>query len=246
MLSRRVIPVLLLQGERLVKTRRFADPVYLGDPVNAARIFSDKEADELVVLDIEASLAGREPNYDLIAEMAGECFMPVAYGGGVTGVEAAKRIIRSGVEKVVVTSAAARDPVVLSAIADTFGRQAVVAGLEVRAGPDGYRLSAWSGRRPVPMSLDEAVDRYVEAGAGELLLMDAGRDGTMTGYDLELIRQVKRRSPVPVIACGGAGDVAHLTEAFEAGASAAAAGSLFVFFGRRRAVLINYPEGLHA
>lgn len=246
MYQARVIPCLLLRGHGLVKTRKFKDAVYVGDPVNAVRIFSEKEVDELVVLDIDASREGREPNYELIAEIAGECFMPVAYGGGIRSLEQVRRLIRSGVEKVVINSAAAASTDVISQAAGVFGSQAVVAGIDVRKPLiGGYKVVIKSATQDAGVRLDEHVQRLVEAGAGELLLNSVDRDGTMSGYDLDLIRSVTRAVNVPVVACGGAGSLDHLRQAVhEAGASAVSAGSMFVFHGKHRAVLINYPTNI--
>jgi imidazole glycerol-phosphate synthase subunit HisF len=242
----RVIPCLLLRGQGLVKTRKFKDAVYIGDPVNAVRIFSEKEADELVLLDIDASREGREPNYELIAEVAGECFMPVAYGGGIRTLEQVRRLTRCGIEKVVINSAATESTEVITRAAEVFGSQAVVGGVDVRKSLlGGYRVVAKSASVETNLALDEHVRRLVAAGAGEILLNSVDRDGTMSGYDLNLIRSVAGRVDVPVVACGGAGSVEHLREAVrDAGASAVAAGSLFVFQGKRRAVLISYPQDL--
>lgn len=242
----RVIPCLLLRGHGLVKTRKFKDPVYLGDPVNVVRIFNEKEVDELVILDIDASREGREPNYEVIAEIAGECFMPIAYGGGVRTIDQARRLIRCGVEKVVVNSANAESYNVIREAAQVFGSQAVVGAIDVkRALLGGYRVVVKSASVEMKIPLDEHVQALVAAGAGELLLNSVDRDGTMEGYDLSLIRRVSQQVGVPVIACGGAGTVDHLAAAVhEGGASAVAAGSMFVFHGRLRAVLINYPQGL--
>jgi len=242
----RVMPCLLLRGHGLVKTRKFKDPVYLGDPVNAVRIFNEKEVDELVILDIDASREGREPDYEVIAEIAGECFMPVAYGGGVRTLEQARRLIRCGVEKVVVNTAATESYDVIRDAAQVFGRQAVVGAIDVKKTLlGGYRVVAKSASVEVRTPLDEHVQALVAAGAGEIFLNSVDRDGMMEGYDLPLIRRVTQQVNVPVVACGGAGTVEHLaTAVHEGGASAVAAGSMFVFHGRLRAVLINYPQGL--
>ena len=242
----RVMPCLLLRGRGLVKTRRFKDPVYLGDSVNAVRIFNEKEVDELVILDIEASRDGREPDYEVIAEIAGECFMPVAYGGGVRTLDQARRLIRCGVEKVVVNTAATESYDVIRETAQVFGRQAVVGALDVKKNLlGGYRVVAKSASVEVRVSLDEHVQGLVEAGVGEIFLNSVDRDGMMEGYDLPLIRRIVQQVNVPVVACGGAGNLEHLAAAVrEGGASAVAAGSMFVFHGRLRAVLINYPQGL--
>lgn len=244
MLRTRVIPCLLLRGHGLVKTRRFKDAVYVGDPVNAVRIFSEKEVDELVLLDIDATREGREPNYELIAEIAGECFMPVAYGGGVRTLEQVRRLIRSGVEKVVVNSAAYASTEVIRAAAEVFGSQAVVGAVDVRKPFFGaWKPMAKSGTVDAGVTLDAHVQALVKAGAGEIFINSIDRDGTMAGFDLDLIRRVSSAVDVPVIAGGGAGSVDHLREAVQqGGASAVAAGSLFVFHGKHRAVLINYPS----
>ncbi len=246
MMRSRVIPCLLLRGHGLVKTRKFKDPVYVGDPVNAVRIFSEKEVDELVILDIDASVEGREPNYELIAEIAGECFMPVAYGGGITSLEQARRLIRCGIEKVVINSASVVSTGFIRSIADVFGSQAVVGSIDVRKTLLGdYRVSVKSGQVDTRLKPEEHASTLVEAGVGEIFLNSIDRDGLMGGYDLALLKKVTSRVNVPVVACGGAGTTDHLREGLlSGGASAVAAGSMFVFHGKHRAVLINYPTGI--
>lgn len=242
----RVIPCLLVRGNGLVKTRKFKEPVYIGDPINAMRIFSDKEVDELVVLDIDASREGREPNYALIEEMAGEAFMPVAYGGGIRTIEQVRRLIRSGIEKVVINSAAIESTDVIRQAADMFGSQAVVGAVDVKKALfGGYRVIAKSGTVEAKIGLDEHIQRLVSAGVGEIFLNNVDHDGMMAGYDLKLLRNITQKVNVPVVACGGAGTVEHLSQAvIEGGASAVAAGSMFVFHGKHRAVLINYPKNI--
>lgn len=239
----RVIPCLLIRGNGLVKTRRFKDAVYLGDPVNAVRIFSDKEADEIVIFDIDASRMGCEPNYELVAEMAGEAFMPVAYGGGVRSLEQIRRLIRSGVEKVVINSLSTESTDTIRAAVEVFGSQAIVGGLDVRRKIfGGYAVMAKSGTLETRLKLEEHIQALVHAGVGEILVNDIDRDGTMSGYNIDLVKKVSKVS-VPVVVCGGAGTMHHLQEAvFQGGATAVAAGSMFVFHGKHRAVLINYPK----
>lgn len=241
----RVIPCLLLRGHGLVKTCKFKDPVYIGDPVNAVRIFSEKEVDELVVLDIDASREGREPNYELIAEIAGECFMPVAYGGGITTLAQARRLIRCGVEKVVINSASAGSTQVFRDIADVFGSQALVGSIDAKKTLiGGHRVWIKSGSVDTGLKPQDHAVALAQAGAGEILLNSIDCDGQMQGFDLALIQKVARAVAVPVVACGGAGTTTHLRQALtEGGASAVAAGSMFVFHGKHRAVLINYPVG---
>ena len=243
MIQARVIPCLLLRGNGLVKTKKFKDAVYVGDPVNAVRIFSDKEADEIVILDIDASREGREPNYELIAKMAGEAFMPVAYGGGVRSLEQIRRLIRSGVEKVVINTLATESTDTIRTAVEVFGSQAIVGAVDVRRKLlGGYAVMAKSATETTKLNLQQHIQNLVLAGVGELLINDVERDGCMAGYDMALVRNVAQ-APVPVVVCGGAGTLEHLREAVhEGGASAVAAGSMFVFYGKNRAVLINYPN----
>lgn len=243
MLRHRAIPCLLLKGDGLVKTVKFRQPKYVGDPINAVKLFNDLEVDELCLLDITATAQGREPDFERIHAIAGEAFMPVAYGGGVTSVSQARRLFQIGIEKVIVTSAAPQRPELISELAAEFGSQSVVVGLDVKRNWFGRAIlracggSQRTGRDPVRFAV-EAQER----GAGELLINSIDRDGTQQGYDLELIQSIASAVSIPVIACGGAGTVADLGKATRAGASAAAAGSLFVFTGPHRAVLINYPS----
>ena len=241
----RVIPCLLLSGNGLVKTKKFRDAVYIGDPVNTIRIFSDKEADEIVILDIDASREGREPNYELVAEMAGEAFMPVTYGGGVRELDQVRRLIRSGVEKIVINSAAVVSTEIIRAAADIFGSQAIVGGIDIRRKLlGGYSVMTNSATVDAGIPLHTHIENLINAGVGELFINDIDRDGTMSGFDLKLLGSISQAT-VPVVVCGGAGTNAHLREAiYVGGASAVAAGSMFVFHGKHRAVLINYPKAL--
>lgn len=241
-LFNRVIPCLLLQDGGLVKTRGFRDPRYVGDPINAVRIFNDKYVDELVFLDIEASRNGREPDYDLIGRIAGECFMPLCYGGGIRTLAQAQRIVAAGVEKIAVNSMAIDQPELLTTLSREFGASSVVAGIDVTRDFWGRERVFHPGKRRAtrldPVAHARAV---VEAGAGEIFLNSVERDGTGEGFDKDLITRVCAAVKVPVIACGGAAGLDDMREAVGCGASAAAAGSMFVFYGPHRAVLINYP-----
>lgn len=241
----RVIPCLLLRGHGLVKTKKFKDSVYVGDPVNAVRIFSEKEADELVILDIDATREGREPNYELIAEIAGECFMPVAYGGGISTLAQARKLIRCGIEKVVINSASVDSTRFIREIADVFGSQAVVGSVDAKKTLlGGYRVFVKSGTFDTKLKPEDHAASLAEAGVGEIFLNSIDCDGQMQGYDIELIKKVSAKVNVPVVACGGAGTLDHMRRAVsQGGASAVAAGSMFVFYGKHRAVLINYPTG---
>lgn len=243
MLRPRVIPCLLLHQGGLVKTRRFRDPTYVGDPVNAIRIFNEKEVDELVVLDIDASREGREPDYALVEHIAGECFMPLCYGGGIRTVEQADRLFSMGVEKVSLQTAALRDMDLIGSIASRFGSQSVIFSLDLRRDWFGRArvFSACERRRTRARWQDTLVDA-VKAGAGEVMLNVVNRDGTMSGMDLDLVREASALVSVPLVAMGGIGSTADIEAGFQAGASAVGAGSFFVFHGPNRAVLITYPR----
>lgn len=239
----RVIPCLLLSGERLVKTVRFRQPTYVGDPINAVKIFNDREVDELAILDIAATRERRDPPFAHLQAIAGECFMPLSYGGGIRTLEQARRLFGIGVEKVIINTAAAEDPALVTAIAAEYGNQAVVAGIDVKADWLGRaRVFTRAGSRNTGRTPADHARAMAGRGAGEILLTAIDRDGTMAGYDLDTIREVSAAVSIPLVACGGAGSIAHLAAAIDAGASAVAAGSLFVFAGPRRAVLINYPS----
>ncbi len=243
MLSERVIPCLLLSDRGLVKTVRFRAPSYVGDPINTVRIFNEKAVDELLLLDIEASRLGREPDYGCIGEIADEAFMPIAYGGGIRTLDQAQRLIGLGVEKVVVNSATLPGWDLVRVVSERFGSQAVVVAIDVCRDRRGrYRVYNATTRRSTTVNVVEHARAAVQAGAGEIFTNDVVRDGTGRGYDLTLVRKIAESVPVPFIVCGGAGTLDHLRSAAEAGASAVAAGSMFVYIGRHRAVLINYPE----
>lgn len=240
----RIIPALLLRGSGLVKTEQFKKPVYLGDPINIIRIFNDKEVDEIALLDIEATRDKRGPNFKKLAEITDECFMPLGYGGGITSIGEIKQLFAMGVEKVILNSIAAANPGFVREAADQYGSQSVVVSIDVkqralgrsRVFSDGGTLD--TGEEPVAYAA-----KMQKLGAGELLLTSIDRDGTMRGYDLPLIRSIAGAVDIPVIACGGARGLDDFRRAvLEAGASAVAAGSVFVFQGVHRAVLISFPS----
>jgi len=243
MLRPRAIPCLLLRKGRLVKTIRFDKPQYVGDPINAVRIFNDMEVDEIVVLDIAATPEGTGIPLDLIGEMAGECFMPMAYGGGLKDVEDVRRVLGLGVEKVVINSAAAADVSLIRRVADAFGSQSVVASVDVRRPMFGaFRAYARGGRQAIKAGVVDWVQALEQAGAGEILVTSIDRDGTMEGYELSLVRLITSSVRLPVIAAGGAGSIQDIGDVVtKGGASAAAIGSLAVYQGKNRAVLINFP-----
>jgi cyclase len=239
-----VIPALLLKGQGLVKTVRFKDPKYLGDPINIVRIFNDKEVDELIFLDITATNEKRRPSFEMLGKITSECFMPLGYGGGIRSMEDIKTLLGLGIEKVILNTIAAEEPEFVTEVADYAGSQAVVISMDVRKRFLGnYEVVTHSGKAGTGL---EPVGHALEMeknGAGELFVNSIDRDGMMQGYDLDLIRQVAEAVNVPVVACGGAGDVRHLAGVIQqGGASAAAAGSMFVFQGPLRGVLISYPS----
>lgn len=237
----RVIPVLLLdRSHRLVKTRGFADELYIGDPFNVIRIFNEKEVDEICVLDITASMDGRSPDLDFMRTLASECFMPMGYGGGIVSVQECEHLFKAGIEKVVIGQRAT-DGHFIRDLARNFGSQSVVVSLDVARTAEGFEVR--TNRGTVCVSRDPAAyaQSLEEAGAGEIIVHDIDRDGGRRGYDGDLIALVSHAVGIPVIALGGAGERAHLRQGLEAGASAVASGSAFVFIGRLRAVLITYP-----
>lgn len=240
----RVIPVLQIdEGGWLVKTRQYRSPRYLGDPINAVKIFNEKRVDELVVIDIAASRSGRDPAYDVLADIASEAFMPVAYGGGLRSVDQARRVVNLGIEKVIVNSALFNQPAAVKMMASELGSQSVVASIDVRRGGDGALITtSGSASRDESESAEALALRAVSMGAGEILVSATDREGTRAGYDLDAIRAISSAVRVPVIALGGSAGVDDFSGALDAGASAVAAGSQFVFYGRREAVLITYPE----
>jgi cyclase len=239
----RVIPCLLLTDGGLYKTMRFERPSYVGDPVNAIRIFNEKEVDELMVLDISASKRGTGPDFGMVEQIAGECFMPLCYGGGVRSVEDARRLFALGVEKVCLQEAALTDPAIIAGIAGRFGSQSVMVSCDVRRGWLGARrMRAASSGKDSRHDWKQFIVNAAGAGAGEILLTAVDRDGTMTGMDLDLIREGAAAVPVPLVAAGGVGSLADIRAAADAGASAVGVGAFFVYHGPRRAVLITYPR----
>ena len=245
MLRARVIPCLLVRNSGLVKTRRFAEDKYVGDPINAVRIFNEKEADELIVLDIDATVLGREPDYKMIESLAAECRMPLCYGGGITSAQQARRIMGLGVEKVALSSAIVARPSLITEIAGQVGSQSVVAVLDVKKRGLGgsYVVNVQNGRKDTGLSPVQLSSEFQARGIGEIVVNSIDNDGVMAGYDEELVGQVRAAVRVPITVLGGAGslrDIEGLVEKF--GVVGAAAGSLFVFKGSYRAVLISYPS----
>ena len=238
----RVIPCLQLDGRALVKTRRFRDPVYLGDPVNAVRIFNDKEADELIVVDITATRQGRGPDFGFVAEFASECFMPLAYGGGIRTPAQVARLFDTGVEKAVINSAAFDTDLVPRA-ARQHGSQSIVVSMDVRKGLlGGAEVRTRSGMHRTRLAPVDYARRMADAGAGELFVNFIDIEGMQCGYDEQALAAIAAAVPIPVIACGGAGNLDHLRSALlHTGVAAVAAATMFVLHGRHRAPLISFP-----
>lgn len=244
MSRKRIIPCLLLDGRRLVKTEQFKNPKYVGDPINAVRIFNDKFVDEIIFLDISASRESRGPDFDHIREICHECFIPFCYGGGIRNVDDAKRLFEIGVEKVSLNSALLKDMSLVSQLADRFGSQSIVAAMDVKRNwLGGYSVMSDNGSAKTDLDPFAYAADLERQGVGEILVNSVDRDGTMKGYDLDLFKRLAGQVSIPVIGCGGAGELSHIANIIEdTAASAAAAGSLFVFKGKHRAVLINYPD----
>lgn len=243
MLRPRIIPCLLVMKKGLVKTVKFSNPKYLGDPINAVRIFNEKEADELMILDIDATRDAATPDYAMIKHWATECRMPLCYGGGIKTVQQARTIISLGVEKVALSSAAVADPGLISRIAEETGRQSVVVVLDVKRHPlAGYRVHTHNGTRDTGLSPETCAREAERLGAGEIVVNSIDNDGEMNGYDLTLARKVRAAVSVPMTVLGGAGSLSDIRALInEFGIIGAAAGSLFVFKGPYKAVLISYP-----
>lgn len=243
MLATRLMPCLLMSNGALVKTVRFKNPVYVGDPVNAVRIFNQKEVDELVLLDIEATTHHRGIDYETLEKVVSECFMPICYGGGVNTLEDMRRLFNLGVEKISLGAAAFENPDLIRQASAEFGNQAIVVTLDVKKGLlGGYSVRTHQGKKDTRSDPVEAAQDMEKLGAGEILLNSIDRDGTWSGFDLKLIREVTRAVGLPVIACGGAGSLQDVRSAVsEGGASAVAIGSMAVFQGKDLGVLIKFP-----
>ena len=243
MLYPRIIPCLLVKNKGLVKTVKFASPKYVGDPINAVKIFNEKEVDELIVLDIDATSENRGPDYRMIEHLAAECRMPLCYGGGITTLEQIQKVITLGVEKVALSCAAIQNPELIAEASAVVGSQSIVVVLDVKKVGSHYEVFTHNGKRKVMQDPFELVLQMTKLGAGEIVINSIDNDGLMKGYDLDLIQQIQNLIHVPLTVIGGAGslkDIEHLFGRF--GQIGAGAGSLFVFKGLYKAVLINYPS----
>ena len=244
MLRPRIIPCLLIHDKGLVKTVNFKHPKYVGDPINAVRIFNEKQVDELTVLDIDASAENREPDYNMIENLAAECRMPLCYGGGVKTPEQAQRIFSLGVEKIAISSAAVQDPSLVTRIAERVGSQSVVVIIDVKKKLlGGYEVYINNGKKSTGKDPFDFAKKLEELGAGEIVINSIDQDGVMKGYDMALAEKMREVTSLPLTVLGGAGtvqDIGKLINKF--GIIGASAGSLFVFKGVYKAVLINYPN----
>jgi imidazole glycerol-phosphate synthase subunit HisF len=244
MTIKRIIPCLLLKNNGLVKTVKFSDPTYIGDPINAVKIFNEKEVDEIFFLDIDATRMKKEPSYELISKISSECFMPFTYGGGIHTLQQIEKIIKSGAEKVIINSQAFLQKDFIKEAVRHFGSSTIAISIDVKKDIfKGKTVYINGGTRNIGKKPIEYAREMENEGAGEILLNSIDRDGTMEGYDIELIKSISQTIKVPIIACGGAGNLNDFRSAvIDGGASAVAAGSVFVFHGKRRAVLITYPS----
>ena len=243
MLRPRVIPCLLIQNNGLVKTVNFKAPKYVGDPINAVKIFNEKEVDELIVLDIDASISGKIPDFNLIKILAGECQMPFCYGGGISTLEQAKKIIALGVEKIAISSAAITNPELIKEVSTIIGKQSVVIVLDVKKKLFSSKYEVWihNGKKNTKKCPIELAKSFVQHGAGEIILNSIDNDGEMNGFDLTIAKQVREAINIPLTILGGAGNPKHFSEAVSAlGTVGISAGSFFVFKGIYKAVLISY------
>lgn len=239
----RVIPVLLIHNGGLVKSVKFKNYTYVGDPINAVKIFNDKEIDEIVILDIDASREKRPPNFQQIREITGEAFIPLAYGGGITSIEQVKQLFFEGVEKVILNTTAFQNPALITEAASVVGSQSVVVSIDVKKSLFGkYQVQVTNASVNTKEDPVSYAKRMEQLGAGEIFLNSVDRDGTYQGYDLELVQKVAGAVNIPVVACGGAAEMEDFYAAASKGASAVAAGSFFVFQRPHRAVLISYPS----
>jgi len=237
----RIIPTLLLNDGGLVKTTKFKDSRYIGDPINIVKLFNDKEADELCLIDISATVQNKEPNYHHIKEIVSEAFMPIGYGGGIRDLRQIEKLFKLGIEKVIINNSSYIDTDLISEASEQFGSQSIVVSIDIKRNILGkFKLYRLSGSKKVGLNLEDHIRRIEDSGAGEIILNSINNDGCMEGYDLELIKKVNPITNLPVILLGGAGKKQDLIDGINAGASGVSAGSLFIYQGIHKAVLVSY------
>ncbi len=242
MLRPRIIPTLLMEQDYLVKTVKFKYDKYIGDPINTLRLFNEKEVDEIVFLDISASKRNVEPNYDLLKDLASECFMPMSYGGGVTSLQQIERILSIGIEKIVINNYAIQNKKFLKQAVENFGSTTIIGAVDIKRNFfNKIEVFSHTSNKNTGIKVADHLARILDDGVGEVFINDVDRDGTYAGYDINLIKKLSESMEVPMIICGGASGYEDLSRALAAGASAVAAGSIFIFNGPHRAVLITYP-----
>ncbi|WP_323593468.1 AglZ/HisF2 family acetamidino modification protein [Aliarcobacter butzleri] len=244
MLQKRVIPCLLLHKEGLYKTKNFKKPRYIGDPLNAIKIFNEKEVDELIFLDIDASVENKEPNYKLIEDISSECFMPLCYGGGIKNIKQMKKIYSLGVEKISISSQAILNPNLIEEAASMYGNQSVIVTIDVKKDFFGKKkIFINNGRKNTKLNPIDFIKKIENLGAGEIVVNSIDNDGVMNGCDIELLKEIKLNTKIPIIALGGIGNLAHIKQVFdEVNINGVACGSMFVYQGPLKGVLINYPS----
>ncbi len=244
MLQKRVVPCLLLHKGGLYKTEKFKKPTYIGDPINAIKIFNEKEVDELMFIDIDATVQNKEPNYKIIEDISSECFMPLCYGGGVKTIEQMKKIYALGVEKISISSQAVLNPNLIKEAKDIFGSQSVIATIDIKKDFWGKKkVFINNGKKNTKLDPLEFIKQMESLGAGEIVINSVDNDGVMKGYDIELLKSIKENIKVPIVALGGAGNLTHIKDVFTiANVDAVACGSMFVYQGSLKGVLISYPR----
>jgi cyclase len=243
MLKVRIIPCLLIQDGGLVKTENFKNPRYLGDPTNAVKIFNEKEVDELILIDIQASRKKNELNWEVIEDLASECFMPLAYGGGINSFEQINRLISIGVEKVIINQEALKNPVFLSKAVNHFGTSTIVCAVDIKKNIWGkYEVYDHVKGKLTGLSPSDYIIKLQNLGVGEVFINNVNREGTFEGIDLDIVKSVVDKISIPLIICGGVSSLADISLAAKSGVSGISVGSMFVFQGPHRAVLISYPS----
>jgi imidazole glycerol-phosphate synthase subunit HisF len=241
MILKRIIPTLLYSKNGLYKTIKFKNKNYIGDPINTIKLFNDLKVDELILLDIDATVNKTGPNLSLINDVSNECFMPLCYGGGITSLKQAENVFKLGIEKVCINSEALNNLNLITQICDVFGSQSVVISIDLKKNIFGnFKIFSHSKNKYYRLTLESYLEQVVSAGAGEIFLTNINREGTMSGYDYQLIKKVSSAITIPIIANGGAGHFSHILKAFEYGASAVSCSSKFIYHGPHNAVLINY------
>ncbi|MFN0730056.1 MULTISPECIES: HisA/HisF-related TIM barrel protein [Flavobacteriaceae] len=243
MFNKRIIPQLLISKNKLVKTENFKSSIYVGDPINTAKIFNEKEIDELSIIDIGCTRYNYEPNYELIEKIANECFMPISYGGGITNFEQASKILRSGVEKIIIQSSLFKNPEIINEISESFGAQSIILSLDFISVKNSYRVfKRGVFKNYTKLNIQEALEKLNEFEFGELQLMSVDREGTLEGLDIDILKIARKYTEKPIIFCGGAKSINDISIAFENGAFAVGVGRLFTLHGPFKAVLIDYPS----